>query len=360
MKRIMIMGLTVLMCALTYKTPVHAQTIEGDNLAVTVSIIEEGISQIKDGNIISQMIGRSGSRTPTGAKGIAFEVKLKNQLSKTYKNLNVALNPNSIDNFADIIVTDKSGSIVEFIQCKDTPSSVKNVAKAITDGKYEGSTICVTNETYESLMTELAKSDINIDVINTGISTEETSRIATKFLGKTKFTTIVKSSTKVAGLTAVIASAYTLIESIYHGDDAATTAANTISSGGIGFLSAEAAAIAGELAAAGLGAIGAGSTISVVLPAIAVVTIGIASDYALNKIVDMTDLKTKLAEAATISGHWAQNNYEVAKESIRAADIPSKVTSATEITILTATTIYTATIDNIGSASTWIKKKSSN
>lgn len=86
-----------------------------------------------------------------GAKGISFEIiysDIKNVFHNVKDGLKTKLSASSIDDLADLVTTNKSGEVVQHIQCKDgtSPAQIGKAIKQVSSGKYSSAELVGTKE----------------------------------------------------------------------------------------------------------------------------------------------------------------------------------------------------------------------
>lgn len=203
-----------------------------------VSVID-GIESLYEASVIARMAGRAGAATESGAKGIVFEVlysDVKNFFYNIKDGLVTKLSSSSTDPVADLVTTDKNGTIIELIQCKDGTSSaqINSVLKAVSNGKYDGAELVGTRE-FCSIYGEKAEElGISQMATNSGISTKTTTKIAQKAIGtQPSLQQVVSSTFNSSALAAGITGVISIAESVYNHEDFFTATGNLITNSGI-------------------------------------------------------------------------------------------------------------------------------
>ena len=274
-----------------------------EDAAQTISVIAEAVMEGFESSVISQMAGRSGASTPSGAKGIAFEImykdtnNLKNFLCFFKPNKAIKLSNSSTDPIADLIVTDSKNSGVGLIQCKDgtSTSQIRKIFKQITSGKYGKAQVVGTKECAEAFNKYAEKNGISATMVNSGISTKKTIKIADKALGGS-----IKQLTRAAALSAVAGGAFSgaiaAIDSVMAGDSAPDFVANTSVEAFKGMLATGGATTAGYLVTVGLATFSAPTAVSIVGSFAATIIAGEAILAGLDKITTDLNLIEAIAQ----------------------------------------------------------------
>ena len=187
-----------------------------------------------DYSVASRMAGRSGAYSPTGGKGIAFEVMYSDK-----KNLENLLKPgHPVTKFTkspvaegiDLVVM-KGNKVDEFIQCKDIVSDagMNKLLNQVGSGKYRNAQLAGPSETAKMFNQKAASKGISKRMIDSGISSDDTARIANKFNGIAStegMANIVSNSAQIGG---VFSGGLAAVESFVNRDDAGDTARNVTS-----------------------------------------------------------------------------------------------------------------------------------
>ncbi len=277
--------------------------VNANALIENVVIVSEAAIEAYESSVIAQMVGRAGSGSSYGAKGIAFEV-----VYKDLKNLEnffcifkpaekIKLSINSIDEVADLIVTAKNGDVIGFIQCKDGTSQtqIRNVIQQVMKGKYSNASLVGTKEC-ASKFNELAKAyGLDVKMIDSGVSTDLTQRIAEKALGGS-LSTLAKTVGKCAAAGGVFSGAVSAIESVVKGETAAQTVGNVTVDALNGVISGAGASATAYLVTMGLVAFDAPAIVSVIGVFAATVCAGNAIMKGIDNVSDSWGLKDKIAQ----------------------------------------------------------------
>ena len=294
----------LLSCCMVVMNIIPTQAaISAKSLAENAVIVSEAVIEAYESSVITQMVGRAGSGSAYGAKGIAFEV-----IYKDLKNLEnffcifkpaerIKLSSNSIDEVADLIVTTKNGDIVGLIQCKDgiSQTHIRNIMQQVMDGKYADAALVGTKEC-AAKFNELAKaSGIEAKMIDSGVSTEITKRIAEKSLGGS-LSTLAKTVGKGAKAGGIFCGAVSAIESVAKGETFAQTVGNVTVDAANGAISAAGAAAVASIVTMGFAAFEAPTVVSVVGVFAATVATGDVIMKGIDNISDSLGLKDEIAK----------------------------------------------------------------
>ncbi len=207
-----------------------------------------------------EMLERCGKNK--NGKGVVHEILYRDKLNVDPKNIitgkraKLAKSPTAVRD--DILVT-KDGKIVERIQLKDTEKSVQHTVKQGATQKYRGTKLKGTIETDKAYAKAAqqrkasGKGEIQ-KMTSTGISSNDTSRIADKALGKGPTFKGTMAGAKTAGISGGIVSGLVSVGSDLLDDkphdcgeiisDAGKSSASGYVSGAAGFVGAE---VAGSL-----------------------------------------------------------------------------------------------------------------
>ncbi len=295
----------LIVCIITFSNSmsVHAAnplTTLGETVAFVSSAVVEGYEE----SVISQMIGRAGSRSPYGAKGIAFEIiykdtrNLENFFCIFKPSEKIVLSTSSTDALADLVVTNSDGSIVELIQCKDgnSYSQARNILRQVLEGKYEGAQLVGTKECAAEFNRQAEALGIEARMIDSGISTEYTKRVADKALGGTgalsKLLTSVGKSAMAGG---VFCGAVAAIESAICNDSIPDAVGHVTVASVNGAISTGGASAVGGLLTMGFAAVGASGMVSTIGVFAAALLTGGAIMTALDSISNTMNLEAQIA-----------------------------------------------------------------
>lgn len=321
----------VIGCMMT--TPVKADV--WDDISNAALTAKNAIAESYEGSVIARTIGRAGSATENGAKGIVHEVMFvdrKNAMDFFRRNTLTSLTQNSTATQVDV-VTVKDGSVVSRYQLKDTPNSISNTIRQVESGKYQQAQMIGTKETVEAYERAVSGTDVTKPMQSSGISSETTARIAQKGVAPFSKEAVLGSIGQIGKGTAIgaaISGGVALGESIYNGDDFGETTGNVAMSAAEGAAAGAATIVAGEVTTAILTAAGATASVTVALPATIAVGAGLGVSYGVSKLDEKYDIKGQIADAAnnakeTISEKFVETKPVVeekldeAKESISEA-----------------------------------------
>lgn len=307
-KRIVSLALTIMICSINIlrcTLPAHAS--ESDNVSENVFIISEATAEGYEASVISQMAGRAGASTPNGAKGIAFEIlyKDKNNLNDFLcffkPSTTIKLSESSTDTTADLIVTDAQNHIA-LIQCKDgtSPSYIRKILQQVTSGKYDKAKLVGTKECAEIFNKLAEKNGISARMVNSGISTKTTQRIAEKALGGS-IETLTKNVARSSITGGAFCGAIAAIDSVLNGESTPYCIANASTETFKGIVSIGAGKVAGELITAGLAYFSAPHAVTVIGGFAAALIAGEAVLAELDKLTTELGIKESIAQ-------WYENS----------------------------------------------------
>ena len=237
-------------------------------------------------------------------KGHVHEVLFKDRYNADPRNIiagrHAELTKSTTARVKDVVVT-KNGKVVGHCQLKDVTSAkgVAKTAQQINAGKYGKTRVYGTNETAAKLAGK-TKQPVHAD----GISTETTTRIANKALGKMPSIKGLHTAGKAGGVAgAAVGAGIEAISSISDvvngkksvGDAIGDVAAAGVRGGATGYASAVAGSAAagatgGLLAASGIGAAVGGTAVGAACVAAAPIVAGFAASCAVaNFVSDLWD-----------------------------------------------------------------------
>ncbi len=177
---------------------------------------------------------RSGSKTPTGGKGIVFESLYKGKRNaKNFWNGTVTkFTKSSTAEVVDLYDINSTGVVTARYQLKDcvSDSGAYKVAKQIQSGKYNSAQIVGTTESAKKINKVLSDIGYNSKrVIDSGISSKTTEELAKRINGD--ISAVVKNVfIKVPGTGAIIEGGGTLAACLVEGADISETIGDTLSS----------------------------------------------------------------------------------------------------------------------------------
>ena len=191
-----------------------------NNNGVAVATMRE----IGEAKVGLEAFSRAG-RNPN-LKGVVQEVIYKDVQNISPKNIisgNVAkLSKSTTAVRDDVIIQNSAKKVISRIQCKDTPASISKTINQVKSGHYTGTNLMGTKETvtaYNEAVKTAAKNGTKITqkMTSTGISSSDTSRIASKTIGNAagKLTTqsVAKCAAASGGVGAAISGGIELISS---------------------------------------------------------------------------------------------------------------------------------------------------
>ncbi len=271
-KRIVRQAITILVSMITIlcnTLPAHAS--DPDIVSETVSVISEAVVEGYEASVIAQMHGRAGAHTANGAKGIAFEIlykdmnNLKDFLCFFKPSTPIKLSASSTDPIADLIVTDAQNKGIALIQCKDGTSTsyISKILQQVTSGKYSKAKLVGTKECAEAFNKLAEQKGVSVKMINSGLSTQTTQKIAEKALGGS-----IKQLTKTVAASSISGGAFcgaiAAIDSVIKGESAPDFIAHTSTEAFKGIVSVGAGSVAGELVTVGLASFSAPHIVTVI------------------------------------------------------------------------------------------------
>lgn len=320
---------------------VQAQTLEMESLGAIGTTVVESIREGYEGSVVARMVGRSGARTPSGSKGIAFEILLQDKMNvkSTFSAVSTQLSESSIDQLADLVTVDKGGNVVEYIQCKNSTSDsgIDLIINQIKSGKYEDATIVATKESAELLTQAAEKEGLAAEIVDSQISEQTTIRIANKALANLTLEEVAATSNKAGLFAAAIGTSVSILESVLDEDSLEETIGEASIEAGKSYLSAATASATGELVSCGLAAAGSPTAASVVVPLIVVLGVGYGAYKGLDKLADFSGAEQKATECVEMIRDKSIEVAEVVsdkienmhiKESIESVDVKGKFATA--------------------------------
>ena len=273
----------------------------GAKAGTAATVVNEAAQKGIDQYIINAIKGRAGATSPTGAKGIVHEqicILKTNATTNLFKNATTQYTKNSTAGTVDLVTLDKSGRVLERIQCKDTPGSIKKLMEQVKSGKYYSTQLWVTKETAELYKEAAPKYGVTKVAKDFGTSTKTTQRIADKALRMNPAKTMAKAAAKAGAAGAVIDGGIALVESIKNGDDFGYTVGNVSFCTVEGALSGATASLAGEAATAIIVATGATGAVTVLIPIAVTIGAGTVTYIVLENVDENCDIRGLIAEVA--------------------------------------------------------------
>jgi hypothetical protein len=228
--------------------------------------VVSGVKETYEARVALESLSRAGKNK--NLHGIVHEVMYKDALNanpaNTLKGAKAALTKSSTAVRDDIVVT-QAGKVIGRSQLKDTAKSVHHTVKQVASGKYQRTTLVGTKETvkaYNSEVTKMASKGANITqkMKSSGISSNDTARIASKALGNRLTGSALKSAAKgsgvmgagVSGAIEILSSGKSLLDGEIDGSEFTSNVAKETVGGGLSAAAGGAAATAVATTAAGL------------------------------------------------------------------------------------------------------------
>lgn len=310
----LVLAVTACTILTTGTVPVMANPL-GGVAVVTVEAIKSGYEE----SVVQRMIGRAGSKTVTGAKGIAHEILYTDRLNIQdifKKGTKTSLTKSSTAQQVDVITTN-AGKIAARYQLKDTAGSINDTLMQVKSGKYQQVQMVGTKETAKAFNEKALAKGITKTMKDSGISTKTTSKIANKALNPVPTAAeIAGVAGKAAGIGAVINGAIAATESVINGDDVSEATGHIAVGTANGAISTGIGAAAGGVVTAGLASAGVAGAAPVIIPAATMVGVGIGTGVALDKVNEKYDIEGKISQ--TIDD--TNEKYEIDKKIEAAKD----------------------------------------
>ena len=234
-----------------------------NNEGKKVAILGEAGRQAYEGSVMHRMQGRAGAYSQTGSSGIALEIMANDKAN--IKNLS---NPGAVTKLTKSpvaqqvdAVTMKGGKVIERIQYKDTPSvaGIQKTLKQVESGKYNQVQLRGTTETAQKFNQMAEKRGIAKQMQSTGISSETTKRVGSKFTGHAPGMASMGNLAKTTAINAGgITAGIEIAKSVINGDSVSECTSNVVSKSAESALAAGTAALVGEATTVMLGSIIAG------------------------------------------------------------------------------------------------------
>ena len=335
MKKIVRIMACVLCTTLMIQIPAFASDLDSAGAIGTVGTVSAmGVENIYEASVIARMTGRAGASTVKGAKGISFEIiysDIKNMFSNIKNGFKTKLSASSIDTVADLVTTNKSGEVVQLIQCKDgtSPAQIKNVIEEVSAGKYSSTELVGTKEFAALYNEKAAANGVTQTATNSGVSTKTTSKVANKALGiAPSGTQLLKATAKNSGISAAISGCISLAESVFRGDDVYTAAGNMVEDASISAVSIALATVTSAELPAILTALGASAAVANAGAAVVAFAIPVAGGYALYILADKFHFGEKVADALESMVTSIKSTYHNVEAKVISFDIPEKCSTA--------------------------------
>ena len=206
--------------ALTYKEKGEClmATMTNKNNGGTVASTGRAIYE---GKVGTEAVIRSGGKNPQ-LKGVVHEILYRDSINATPANLangTKATLSKSATAVRDDILKMNGGQVVGRAQLKDTASSISKTVKQAASGKYAGTNLMGTKETvnaYNKAIDSMkaAGKQVPQKMTSTGISSMDTSRIATQTIGgKVSSAALKKCAASSAGAGAALSAGIEVLSS---------------------------------------------------------------------------------------------------------------------------------------------------
>ena len=245
------------------------------------AVVKEGY----EASVAMRALDRAG-RCPQ-LKGHVHELMFCDQYNLDPVNLikgnHAQLTKSNIATMKDVIAMDSKGKIIMHAQLKDTTSAsgAAKTAKQIVSKHYDKTKALGTKETVDKVAKKIADKT-NQQINSSGISSETTSRVANKALGKMPTAAALGSAAKAGGMAGAAfgagIEAVSSIIDVVDGKKEVSDAVIDIAGAGIkGGVTGAAAAAAGSAAAGAAGVAIASATSTAVGGALAATTVGAAT-----------------------------------------------------------------------------------
>lgn len=232
-----------------------------------------------EGKIGVEAASRAG-RNPN-LKGIVHEVMVKDRYNADPLRLlddSKAVLAKSPTAVRDDVLIMRDGRVVGRMQLKDASKSARDIVRRVQNKQYAGTRLCGTEETvqaYDRCAAAVRGKPVTQKMTSTGISSDDTARVAIQTIGDSAGKLSAQMMGKVAvssgvagaavsGGIAALASGVQLLEGDIDGSEFAGNVADAAVKGG---LSAAGASAAGTAAAAGVATVLAGTTAPLWAPA---------------------------------------------------------------------------------------------
>lgn len=331
-KKIITIISSITLMAMT-TVPAQAAEIDRAKVVETGVNVSEAAQSGYEASVVSRMAGRCGSATPTGAKGIAFEVvysdirNFENAFLHFGEGIKTKFTkcPNASD--IDLITIDKTGKVLERIQCKDTPSqsATKQVINRVKMGQYRSAQLVGTKEAAEAFNSMATKNGLSKIMKDSGISSKYTKQIADRALGNTS--NIVKTMSQVGKATAiatVISGGFAFFEAKEDGLDAYDTTAHVVTKTTEDAIIASSTTAIACTATDALAAIGVGSAITAITPVVICCGSSIIMAYIVEGIANKTNVEEIVSKYLKIGHDTINKCIDKVSVYIDEADLPEK------------------------------------
>ena len=248
---------------------------------ITGAVVKEGY----EASVAMRALDRAG-RCPQ-LKGHVHELMFCDQYNLDPVNLikgnHAQLTKSNIATMKDVIAMDSKGKIIMHAQLKDTTSAsgAAKTARQIVSKHYDKTKVLGTKETVDKVAKKIADKT-NQQINSSGISSETTSRVANKALGKMPTAAALGSAAKAGGMAGAAfgagIEAVSSIIDVVDGKKEVSDAVIDIAGAGIkGGVTGAASAAAGSAAAGAAGVAIASATSTAVGGALAATTVGAAT-----------------------------------------------------------------------------------
>lgn len=310
---------------------IPAAAFPWDTAAASVgSAIQAGLESY-DISVIQRMVGRAGAYTPTGSKGIAFEIKLMDQmnLKNLFTELSTSLSESSTDTVSDLITKNASGEVVDWLQCKaaTSDSGINNIVNQVSSGKYDTTRLVGTSECAEAFNAK----GLSVTMEDTGISTKSVERTAERFLDHGKNATqALNALGKAAVIAAVIKGTMAVAESVKRGDSISELIGHVMTETPKGAVTGVAAFAAGQGATVVMiSLLGVSNPVILVIGgAAASIAAAVPVELGLDKLADMMNVEEKMTEWTTVAIERARTIADDAASKVNKIDLGKSISRA--------------------------------
>jgi len=168
----------------------------------------QGAREIYEGKAVLEAVKRAGKNK--NLHGHVHEILIKDGINLNPRNLvtgtRAALTKSPTAKTVDIVVS-RGAKTVGRLQAKDTASSIAHTAKQISGGQYRSAALVGTKETKKAYDATKAAAGAAKTMKSSGISSNDTTRMASKVLGKAPTARSLAGVAKTSGAVGAVLSA---------------------------------------------------------------------------------------------------------------------------------------------------------
>ena len=269
-----------------------------------------------EASVISRTVGRAGSSTINGAKGIIHEIEFVDKMNakNLFNSSKTMLTKNSTAPQVDVVTVD-NGKVIARYQLKDTPSAsgIRDTVSRAGNGDYSAAQMIGTEETVEAYTKEAAKENVSKAMKSSKISTKQTEKLANMKLNNNVGSAFAQNIAMGAGVGGAVGAGVALIESVVNQEDVYEATGNVVTEGAKSAVAGALGGAAGTAVTVGLAAAGTTGFVATAAPVVGTIVVGGAAAYGLNKAADHFEVKERIADGTEEAAEAVGDAFEDVK-----------------------------------------------